>query len=57
GNAYRTAIFATSAQQLQQAKDSLSTLQTSKPFAEPIQTQIELASDFYPAEPEHQNYH
>ncbi|MDD5001028.1 MAG: peptide-methionine (S)-S-oxide reductase MsrA [Thiomonas arsenitoxydans] len=57
GTPYRTAIFATSAQQLQQAKDSLSTLQTSKPFAEPIQTQIELASDFYPAEPEHQNYH
>ncbi|MDD2808681.1 peptide-methionine (S)-S-oxide reductase MsrA [Rhodoferax sp.] len=57
GTPYRTAIFATSAQQLQQAKDSLAELQTSKPFAEPIQTQIQLASDFYPAEPEHQNYH
>ncbi len=57
GTPYRTAIFATSARQLQQANDSLAALQASKPFAEPIQTQIQMASDFYPAEPEHQNYH
>lgn len=57
GTPYRTAIFATSAQQLQQAQASLAALQTSKPFTEPIQTQIQTASDFYPAEPEHQNFH
>ena len=57
GTPYRTAIFATSAQQLQQAQASLAELQTTKPFAEPIQTQIQMAQDFYPAEPEHQNYH
>jgi len=57
GSPYRTVIFATDTQQLSEAQASLAALQTSKPFPEPIQTQIELASDFYPAEPEHQNFY
>lgn len=57
GSPYRTVIFATSQEQLQQAQASLAALQNTKPFPEPIQTQIALASDFYPAEPEHQNFH
>lgn len=57
GSPYRTAIFATSAQQFQQAQASLDELQASKPFADPVQTQIQMAEDFYPAEPEHQDFH
>jgi peptide-methionine (S)-S-oxide reductase len=57
GSPYRTAIFATSALQLQQAQASLAELQASKPFADPILTQIQMAEDFYPAEPEHQDFH
>lgn len=57
GTPYRTVIFATSALQFQQAQASLAELQATKPFADPIQTQIQMADDFYPAEPEHQDFH
>jgi len=57
GTPYRTVIFATSAQQLQIAQASLAELEKSKPFAEPIVTELVMADDFYPAEAEHQNYH
>ena len=57
GTPYRTAIFATTPAQLQTAKASLTALELSKPFAEPVQTQIAMLNDFYPAEDEHQNYH
>lgn len=57
GSPYRTAIFAASPAQLQMARDSLAALAQSKPFAEPIQTQIAVLDDFYPAEAEHQNFH
>ena len=57
GTPYRTAIFATSADQLQAAKESFAELEKTKPFAEPIVTQLLMADDFYPAEAEHQNYH
>jgi len=57
GTPYRTAIFAATPAQLQMAKESLAALALSKPFAEPIQTQIVMLDDFYPAEDEHQNYH
>ncbi|MDD2879395.1 MAG: peptide-methionine (S)-S-oxide reductase MsrA [Rhodoferax sp.] len=57
GTPYRTAIFAATPAQLQLAKESLAALAQSKPFADPIQTQIVMLDDFYPAEQEHQNYH
>lgn len=57
GTPYRTAIFATRAEQLQTAQASLAELEKTKPFAEPIVTQLLMADDFYPAETEHQNYH
>lgn len=57
GTPYRTAIFAVDAAQLQQARASLAALETVKPFAEPIVTEIRLADDFYPAEDDHQDYY
>lgn len=57
GSPYRTAIFAVTPAQLQMARDSLAALTKSKPFVDPIQTQVARLDDFYLAEPEHQNYH
>ena len=57
GTPYRTAIFAATPEQLQAARASMAMLAQNKPFAEPIQTQIVMLDDFYPAEVEHQNYH
>jgi len=57
GTPYRTAIFAHDATQLEAARKSLANLEKSKPFKEPIVTQIVPASAFYPAEEYHQNYH
>jgi len=57
GTPYRTAIFATTPEQLQLAQASLTALAQTKPFAEPVVTQILMLDDFYPAEQEHQNYH
>lgn len=57
GTPYRTAIFAVDAAQLQQARASLAALETVKPFAEPIVTEIRMADDFYPAEDEHQDFY
>ena len=57
GTPYRTAIFAHDAAQLDAARKSLADLEKSKPFKEPIVTQIVPASVFYPAEEYHQNYH
>lgn len=57
GSPYRTVIFATSEEQLAQALASKAALETSKPFAQPIVTDIRLADDFYPAEGYHQDYY
>jgi peptide-methionine (S)-S-oxide reductase len=57
GNPYRTAIFTHTPEQLQAAKQSLAELEKTKPFPEPIVTQIEPAATFYPAESYHQDYH
>jgi len=57
GTPYRTAIFAHDDTQLKAAQKSLADLDKSKPFKEPIVTQIVPASAFYPAEEYHQNYH
>jgi peptide-methionine (S)-S-oxide reductase len=57
GSPYRTAIFALDAQQLEAAKASLAEVEKTKPFAEPIVTQIVLAGPFYAAEDYHQDYY
>ena len=57
GTPYRTAIFANDAAQLVAARKSLADLNKSKPFKDPIVTQIVPASAFYPAEAYHQDYH
>ena len=57
GTPYRSAIFAVDDSQLQVALASRSALEKSKPFKEPIVTQIVPASTFYPAEEYHQDYY
>ena len=57
GTPYRTAIFAHDAAQLKAAQASLAALEKSKPFKEPIVTQIVMASPFYVAEDYHQDYY
>ncbi|TAH12932.1 MAG: peptide-methionine (S)-S-oxide reductase [Curvibacter sp.] len=57
GNPYRSAIFALNAEQLKVAQSSKVALEKSKPFKEPIVTEIVLATTFYPAEDYHQDYY
>ena len=57
GSPYRSAIFAVDAAQLQVAQASRAALEKSKPFKEPIVTEIVLAGAFYPAEAYHQDYY
>jgi peptide-methionine (S)-S-oxide reductase len=57
GTPYRTAIFAHDAAQLAAARRSLQDLEKTKPFREPIVTQIETAGPFYAAEDYHQDYY
>ncbi len=57
GSPYRTAIFTHDAAQAAVALKSLATLEKSKPFKEPIVTQVLPATAFYPAEGYHQDYY
>ena len=57
GSPYRTAIFAQNAEQLKIAMASRAALEKTKPFKEPILTEIVLAGVFYPAEEYHQDYY
>jgi peptide-methionine (S)-S-oxide reductase len=57
GSPYRTAIFAVDAEQLRIAQASKAALEKSKPFKEPVVTEIVLAGAFYPAEDYHQDYY
>lgn len=57
GSPYRTGIFALDAAQLSQAKASLAALEKSKPFKEPVVTEVTLAGPFYAAETYHQDYY
>ena len=57
GSPYRTAIFAHDAAQLKAAQSSRAALEKSKPFKEPIVTEIVPATTFYPAESYHQDYY
>lgn len=57
GSPYRTAIFALDGEQLAQAHASKAAIDKSKPFKEPIVTEIRMGTDFYPAEAYHQDYY
>ena len=57
GSAYRSAIFTHDATQMAAARASLAAIEKSKPFKEPIVTQIVAAGPFYPAEAYHQDYY
>ena len=57
GNQYRTAIFTHDEQQRALAEASKKALSSNKPFREPIVTEIVTATQFYPAEEYHQDYH
>jgi peptide-methionine (S)-S-oxide reductase len=57
GSPYRTAIFTIDAEQLKVAQASREALEKSKPFPEPIVTEIVLAGPFYRAEEYHQDYY
>jgi peptide-methionine (S)-S-oxide reductase len=57
GDQYRTAIFYHDDTQRRLAEESKQRLEQSKRFDRPIVTQIFAATEFYPAEEYHQNYH
>lgn len=57
GKPYRTAIYALNDAQLKAAQASLAMLEKTKPFKQPIVTEIERAGAFYPAEDYHQDYY
>jgi peptide-methionine (S)-S-oxide reductase len=57
GSPYRSAIFTHGAAQLAAAQRSLAELEKTKPFSEPIVTQIQAAAAFWPAEEYHQDYY
>lgn len=57
GSPYRTVIFAHGDEQLKLAQAARAALEKSKPFKEPIVTDIVLAGAFYPAEDYHQDYY
>jgi peptide-methionine (S)-S-oxide reductase len=57
GSPYRTAIYVHDQAQLTAAQASKAALEKSKPFKEPIVTEIALAGPFYAAEDYHQDYY
>ena len=57
GHQYRTAIFYLNDEQKKLAEESKAALEKSKPFKEPIMTEITASTTFYPAEEYHQNFH
>ncbi len=57
GSQYRTAIFYHDAQQKALAEASKAALERSKPFSDPVVTEIVAAGTFTPAEEYHQDYY
>ena len=57
GSPYRTGIFVQDAKQLAAAQASKVALDKSKPFKEPVVTEISMAGPFYAAEDYHQDYY
>jgi len=56
GTQYRSAIFATSADQKRVADAYIAQLDSAKAFKTPIVTQVSMLDAFYPAEAYHQDY-
>ena len=57
GSPYRTAIYAQDAAQLRVAQASKAALEKSKPFKDPIVTEVVMGGPFYAAEDYHQDYY
>lgn len=57
GNQYRSVIFYHNTEQQKLAEQSLAQLNISKPFKDPIVTELTAATAFYPAEDYHQDYY
>ena len=57
GTQYRTAIFYTDEEQRKAAEASRKKIEATKPFKEPIVTEITMAGKFYPAEEHHQDFY
>ena len=57
GAQYRSGIFYLDQEQKRLAEESRAALEKSKPFKDPIVTEITLANDFWPAEDYHQDYY
>jgi peptide-methionine (S)-S-oxide reductase len=57
GSPYRSGLFVHDAQQLATAQASKGKLDKTKPFKEPVVTEITLAGTFYAAEDYHQDYY
>jgi len=57
GDQYRSAIFFNTEEQHSIAGKSRTALEKSKPFREPVVTEIVQAGEFYPAEDYHQHYY
>ncbi len=57
GSPYKTALFYQNDQQKELFEGSLKSVSKSKPFKEPIVTEILSAKTFYPAEDYHQDYY
>lgn len=57
GSQYRSGIFTHGEEQFRLAKESRARLERSKPFREPIVTEITPATTFYRAEEYHQDYY
>jgi peptide-methionine (S)-S-oxide reductase len=57
GHQYRSAIFYHNEEQRRLALQSKAALEKSKPFREPVVTEITAAGPFYPAEEYHQHYY
>ncbi len=57
GTQYRSGIFYLDQEQKRLAEESRAALQKSKPFKDPIVTEITPAAEFWPAEEYHQDYY
>ena len=57
GTQYRSAVFPTSAQQLEAVQAYVAQLNADAVFDQPVVTEVELLQNFYAAEPEHQNFY
>lgn len=57
GSQYRSGIFYHDDAQKERALQSKTTLEKEKPFEGPIETEVTKATQFYPAEEYHQDYH